>query len=90
MTIAYTKDANTIFAISQDCVYKRKLYDELLWAEIDEVNGVVLRWEDRYMNKIICETVAEAQRIVETDYLQHTPHINGPRHELRNKDSRRI
>jgi len=84
MTIEYIKEDSTIYAISTDCEYKKRIYQELMWAEIDQENGkVILRWEDDFMKKIECESVSQAKTIIQNDHMLHTPHVNGASYEIK-------
>lgn len=83
MTIEFIKEDNTIFAISTNVLYRSRVYDELMWAEIDyHGTSVTLRWEDDYMKKIMCASVESAKKKVEEEHMTHKPHYNGASYEV--------
>jgi len=85
MTIQYIKEDGTIYAISEDCEYKKRMYDELMWAEIEtnDAGDVLLKWEDDYMKPVICESVSQAKTTIQNDHMLHTPHVNGASYEIK-------
>lgn len=84
MTILYvTDETKTIYCISQNCVFQKRSYEELLWAEIQQMgNDFVVMWEDDWTTKYVRPSLEEAKRLVENNHLLHKPHINGASYEI--------
>jgi hypothetical protein len=83
MKIIFEKDSRNgyeeFFAISQMEIWKGKVYDELMWAEIRLVVTRLFRvvWEDAWQAPEFKTTLDEAKAFILQNYAKHTPHING-------------
>ncbi len=71
-----------IFAIVQNEVWKGKVHEELMFAEI--IPGVAsmkdchqIKWEDDFFNAVITTSLSEAKKHVLDNYKNHIPHSNG-------------
>ena len=64
-----------LFAIVELALFRGKIHDELMFAEIFEDHSV--RWEDKYMEPVPCTSLKEAKEHVLKNYHSHEPHSNG-------------
>lgn len=82
MTLTFAEDRSNnyliYFAIAQNEVYRGKIAEELMFAElVPGEDGVKVVWEDDFYHPVILNTLEEAKRFVLNHYYKHTPHVNG-------------
>jgi hypothetical protein len=83
MRIRFEQEGTTWFAISQDVEFEGYLYQELIWAEIDQaLGGVMIRFESDYNNPIHVENIPAAREHVINNYFRYRPTQNGPKYKL--------
>lgn len=87
MKIEFEEDRNNgyliYFAISKREIWKGKVHDELMWAEIlPIITTFKLTWEDDYYNPIIVDTMEQAKEHIMKNFSKHTPHINGASYNI--------
>lgn len=83
MKIDFVKEDGTIYAISTDAIYRQRVHDELLWAEIEPKNGKHrVMWEDNHLSIFDFDSLMLAQTHISQFHLQHKPYINGNSYKL--------
>lgn len=79
------------FAISKMEIWKGKVHDELIWAELTpgmyekddkQFDGIEVVWEDDYYNPTIVNTMEQAKEHIMKNFYKHTPHINGASYNI--------
>lgn len=87
MKIEFEKDSTSsiYFAVSKMEVWKGKVHDELMWAEITpdaNNNTFTVVWEDDYYNPLTANTLDEAKDHIRKNFSKHKPHINGASYNI--------
>lgn len=81
--IDFIEDGNIVYAVSQKTLYKGKMYDELMWAEIEQGKDTVfVRWEDDFMKRHPFLNIDLAKAFITNNTVFHSPHINGASYNL--------
>lgn len=84
MKILFEKEGDSYFAIAQKQVYNGKVYDELLWAELQpQPDGQVkVTWEDDYFNPSFYPDMVAAKSAVIAEHGSHKPFVNGRSYDV--------
>lgn len=85
MNILFEQDnEDSIFVVAKNEVYRKKVHDELLFAEI-KIKGphlFVLAWEDSYPKQANFSHLDAAKADVLRNYTSHKPYSNGSNYEI--------
>lgn len=87
MTILFEREGDTTFAIAKNEVFKGRVHDELMYAEIVKTENVfTLFWEDDYKKKYQFSTEELAKAFILREYDRHFPHPNGSSYDIDDND----
>jgi hypothetical protein len=78
MKIEFLTEGGTTFAVALNQKFKRRFYEELLFAEVAPMgDGVVVRWNDDFFNPQPFSNIEEAKQTIINEHSSHTPESNG-------------
>jgi hypothetical protein len=81
--LKFIKETSTIYAVLQNEVYKGKMCEEVMFAEIDKVQGgFKVIWEDSHKEPHLFQELADAKQYVMLEYPKHNGFINGKTWEV--------
>lgn len=87
MKILFETEGDFIFAIAKNEMWKKKVHDELLFAEITRKENVwYVMWEGEYPKKEQYSSLELAMAQILRDYINHTPYSNGISYENNNEE----
>jgi len=84
MTILFEQEGESIFAIAKNEVYRKRVHDELLYAEIKikAPHLFVVAYEDSYPKEVNFSNLDGAKAEILRNWSSHKPYSNGSNYEI--------